>query len=353
VIDRWFGQSWERVAPDAAYAGLVDDRPFETPHGNGRQQRTLPQPLTGGAAKPDKAYWSQLYASPFGNTMVRLAAEAAIDGLQLGADATPDLLCVGFSSTDSIGHAFGPDSVEARDAMLRLDADLGRLFAAIDQRLGTASWAVFLTADHGVGPTPEWAKAQRVDAGRGLLQSMVRAAGEKALQDRFGSLGEGRRFIAYVGDYGVFLDEAGLRAVAGAQPVDEVRLVASRLVATAAMAVRGIQWAIASTDLQREPTGGNPLREALLAGFYPGRGGDVQLVVKPYWVEGATPATHGSPHPYDREVVGCLSGPGIVPGTYAAAITPGFGAVAFARLLGIPVPAAAVDTIPAGLFGWR
>ena len=46
AIDGFHGSMWERSGPESAYAGLVDDRPYEAPHGNGSNTRTLPQPLT-------------------------------------------------------------------------------------------------------------------------------------------------------------------------------------------------------------------------------------------------------------------------------------------------------------------
>lgn len=120
AIDGFHGFVWDRIGPAEAYAGLVDDRPYEVPHQNGSNQRTLPQPITGGRPDPELGFFVEVYGSPVGNTLVRLATEAAVQGMELGGDAVPDLLCVSFSSTDVIGHQFGPDSVEARDALLRL-----------------------------------------------------------------------------------------------------------------------------------------------------------------------------------------------------------------------------------------
>ncbi len=90
---------------------------------------------------------------------MRLLAEATVRGMDLGADAVSDLLCVSFSSTDVVGHCFGPESVEARDALLRLDRELATFLAFLDREVGKGEWAIFVTADHGVGPTPEWAAA--------------------------------------------------------------------------------------------------------------------------------------------------------------------------------------------------
>jgi hypothetical protein len=83
AIDSFHGWMWQRSGPADAYAGLVDDRPYESEHGNGSKQRTLPQALTGGTAQPGAEFYSQLYASPVGNTMVRRAAEHVTEALRV------------------------------------------------------------------------------------------------------------------------------------------------------------------------------------------------------------------------------------------------------------------------------
>lgn len=347
-LDALFGTVWSRTGPPTAYADLVDDRPYELPHGNGQAQRTLPQPLTGGTKKPGPEFYNQVYASPFGNTIVRQAAEAAVVGMQLGADATTDLLCVSFSSTDVVGHVFGADSVEARDALLRLDHELATFLQFLDAQVGKDQWAMFLTADHGVGPTPEWARAQGLDAGRGAIQTMVGAAAERALATQLGPPPAGKRYLAHIGEYSVFFDDAVLQAVRGDASLADVRQRASRIVAEVAPKLRGIAAAFATADLLAAGGAPDPLRQSLVDALCPGRAGDVQLVIKPYWLDGTTPASHGTPHPYDREVVGIACGPGVPAGTtIPATVTPGFGAVWFAQMLGLPRPEQAHDVVPA------
>lgn len=346
-LDQWFGQTWDRVGPASAYALLADDRPYETVHADGRKARTLPATLTGGGPAPASAYYAQLYASPFGNTAVRLCAEAAVRGMQLGKDDVTDLLCVGFSSTDVVGHAFGADSVEARDGMLRLDRELALLLRCLDEQVGEGRYALFLTADHGVSPTPEWVRAQGVDAGRGVIQTMVGAAVEKAVAAALGAPPAGRKFVAHVGEWSVFFDDATLDAVRGERPLAEARQLAARAAAKAATKARGIAAAHATDDLQQQAVGDDPIAAALLAGLHEGRAGDVQLVVKPCWLDGVTTASHGSPHEYDRRVVGFALGQGVPRGgELTQPITPGFGAVWFAERLGLPRPAGASDVVP-------
>jgi predicted AlkP superfamily pyrophosphatase or phosphodiesterase len=354
-LDGYHGWIWERLGPPEAYAGLVDDRPYELVHQNGGNARTLPQALTGGKPEPGQAYYVQAFASPVGNTVVRLAAEAMVQGMALGADAVPDLLCVSFSSTDVIGHSFGPDSVEARDALLRLDRDLATLLAFLDQQVGEGRYAFFLTADHGVGPTPEWARAQGVDAGRGLLLRHARAAAEQALTNAFGiSPPSGKRWFAHVGENSFCFEPALVAALRAQHDPATVLPQAARVAAAAAASTAGIAAAFATADLLAAPPGDDPLRRAVRYSLCPDRAGDVQLVLAPYWLDGMTPASHGSPHPYDREVIALAMGAGLpAGGRIAAPITPGFGVVLFAELLGIPRPVGAVDVLPPGLLGLR
>jgi hypothetical protein len=353
AIDGYHGWRWERTGPDAAYAGLADDRVFELPHQNGSNQRTLPQSITGAKPEPGPSFYAELFASPAGNEIVRLAAQACVEGMALGADAVPDLLCVSFSSTDQIGHLFGPDSVEARDALLRLDCELARFFAFLDERVGAGRWAVFLTSDHGVGPTPEAAKAAGRDAGRGALQSLARAAAERDLAAAFGAPPPGTRYVAHTGEFSLYLDRRALAARRGERGDDAMLLEAARIAARAVIGTRGIVAAYPTTELLRGASA-DPIERAVFHATHPDRAGDMQLVVRPLWLDGVVPASHGTPHAYDREVPAFAMGPGLRRGARCVAeVSPGLGAVVLSRLLGIAPPAAATEAVPDGVLAAR
>jgi len=347
-IDSFHGQVWARIGPDSAYEGLVDDRSYEIPHQNGSNARTLPQPMTGSRPEPDIGYYTQLYYSPFGNEIVRLAAQAAIEGMELGADAVPDLLAVGFSSTDSIGHYFGPDSVEARDALLRLDRQLGDFLTYLDDQVGAGRYTIFLTADHGIAPTPEWAKTRGVDAGRGLIQMQARAVAEQVIIARFGKAPAGSRYCSHVGEWSLVFDRAAFVRGDGDEAAARRHAEAIELAVAAVPRVRGLSAAYATRDVLDADPGDDAIRRALRAGLHPDRAGDVQLVVTPYWLDGVNAASHGSPHLYDRAVVGLAMGAGIAAGLeIEERVSPGLGVPLFASLLGIEPPAQVSEKIPA------
>ncbi|MDC6386640.1 hypothetical protein D2V93_07690 [Flagellimonas taeanensis] len=69
-----------------------------------------------------------------GNELTLSMAKLVIDKEELGKDAITDMLS--FSSTDWVGHRFGPNSVEAEDTYLRLDGQLADLFHYLDNKVG-------------------------------------------------------------------------------------------------------------------------------------------------------------------------------------------------------------------------
>ncbi len=91
-------------------------------------------------------------ASPRGDDALLALARTAIERHD---PAKPLLLALSLSSYDGVNHYFGPDSWEAWDELLRLDAALGSFFTFLDEKLGQTGWSTMLTADHGGVPMPE------------------------------------------------------------------------------------------------------------------------------------------------------------------------------------------------------
>jgi predicted AlkP superfamily pyrophosphatase or phosphodiesterase len=98
----------------------------------------------------------QLWNTPFLDDATLAFARQLIVEEQPGKGETTDLLAVSLSATDTIGHLYGPNSSEAKAAMLQLDASLGDFFTFLDSFYGSGRVLVVLTADHGVLAIPEW-----------------------------------------------------------------------------------------------------------------------------------------------------------------------------------------------------
>ena len=81
-----------------------------------------------------------------------------IEHEELGKDDIPDYLSISFSSTDYVGHLFGPSSLETEDQILRLDRILDALFMYVDERVGLKNTIIVLSADHGGPEAPGYMK---------------------------------------------------------------------------------------------------------------------------------------------------------------------------------------------------
>jgi predicted AlkP superfamily pyrophosphatase or phosphodiesterase len=126
----------------------VDDFPFESDEFS----RASPHPLNSGDLEERVA---AIYASPYIDEAVTSLTLDLVREEQLGYDATPDLLAVSYSATDTVGHLYGPRSSESIDTLNRLDAQIDRLLNTLDELIGMDRVLVVLTADHGVLPLPE------------------------------------------------------------------------------------------------------------------------------------------------------------------------------------------------------
>ena len=111
--------------------------------------------MNGAGDSPDNVFRDQWQQSPFADAYLGRFAAALVESLQLGTHAGPDVLGVGFSSPDIVGHAFGPRSREVQDMYARLDETIGILLDRLDALVGRNNYIVALTSDHGVAIIPE------------------------------------------------------------------------------------------------------------------------------------------------------------------------------------------------------
>ena len=105
---------------------------------------------------------SFMWNTPFGDEYVLNFGYNIISHEELGKDENCDILTIGLSAADIIGHHFGPDSYEVLDYYNKLDKYLADFMSKVNTQVGKENVVYILTSDHGVAPMPE------VLAGRGL-----------------------------------------------------------------------------------------------------------------------------------------------------------------------------------------
>jgi hypothetical protein len=347
--DRWFDKDWTKLRPDLDYAAHSgpDDAPGE---GTGYLLgRTFPHPMRGGAKAPGQEYYEALEYSPYGNELLLEFAKRAIDAEGLGRNPVPDLLCLSFSSNDTVGHSWGPDSQEVLDITLRSDLVVKELLDYLDAKVGRGKYVVAVSADHGVCPLPDVARGKGLDAGRVSSKALLERA-EAFLRETF-STGEVEwPWIRAEETWWLYLDRRTLKANGADQAKVEEAL------ARWLCQQPGVQTAYTRTQLTAGVVDGDEIGQRVWHSFHPARSGDVAVVLKPYHLDGndkTLGTTHGSPHPYDTHVPLLLYGPGIRAGVRDEAVTPQAVAAVLARSLRIDTPHGAEAAVPDGLLAER
>jgi predicted AlkP superfamily pyrophosphatase or phosphodiesterase len=319
------GKSWNRLLPPGSYPESDDDPTEKPPAG---WTRTFPHALKTVGAAIDQTFLSQWERSPFADAYLGQLASALVRSMELGKHGGTDVLAISFSTPDLIGHAFGPDSQEVEDAYAHLDRTLGLLFDTLDSGVGRDQYVVTLSADHGVTPNPDRAKAASRDAGQ--LSSVTLAA---LINTRAqAALGDGR-YVARLNGNDVYF-EPGMYDKLSANP-QAMRLVIDALVATP-----GIAAAFPSERVRGGASSRDPLLKSAALSYFPGRSGDILVIPKPGWIftlSGAS-TTHGTASADDQRVPILFYGHRIKPGIYPHPATPADIAPTLAAITGATMP---------------
>jgi len=325
-----YGKTWALSLPESTY--FYDEKATGAVAPGG-WDLTFPHPLRGNpdGSEPDSAFYLQWATSPYADTYLTKMAENAVDQLGLGKSGGTDFLGVSYSSVDYVGHAFGPHSWEIQDVLIRLDKDLGELFAHLDAKVGRGNYIVALSADHGVVPAPE--DMQKTGADAGVLHlPEIQAKIEKALEP----FNYTKPAVARLASSDVYFSTGIYERLKTDPP-------AIRAVLEGIRSVPGVAEVYRAEELQDRPDTQSPIRRAEAASYFAGRSGDLMIVPKPYWlVSGGLAGKprdygtgHGTPYLYDQLVPVLLMGWGIEHGEFFGRITPADIAPTLAALTGV------------------
>ena len=237
-------------------------------------------------------------ASPAFDGATLAIAAGLVREMKLGKRDAPDLIAVGLSATDYVGHTYGTEGQEMCLQLLSLDRDLGDLLKFLDRE--AIDYAVVLTADHGGNDIPErereagLANAARVDSG---VAAAVMGKGIATKLGLPGSLLYGESF----GD--IYVDRS-------LKPADRARVLAAAVAAYRAHPQ--VEAVFTHDQLLRTPSPtGTPdkwtVQQRARASFDNDRSGDFVVLLKSRITPIADTsrgfvATHGSVWDYDRRV---------------------------------------------------
>lgn len=325
--DRWMGQSWPLLLPEAAYArSVVESQPWQRAYAGmgSRFPFTLPH------ADQTPAYYAALMRSPFGDDAILEFARAAIEGENLGKNpaGVADILGISLSTHDYVNHVFGPESRVSQDHMLRLDRALAAFFQYLERRIGLDNVLIAVTADHGFMNVPEYSAALGLGGARFNDLKMM-AELNAHLARRFGPGNHAVRISRAT----ILLDPALIEKKSLNRV--EVETEAARFLGS----YPGLAAVFTRSQLETGAWPNQPLALKVQRAWNRDLSGDLYLVLNPNTMMGGNAATHGSPYNYDTNVPLMFHGrPWIKPGKYPQAVSVADIAPTLAYLLEIRPP---------------
>ncbi len=331
---RFAGKTWHLLHDQDSYLfGNSDERLWEADvAGFGR---VFPHSF-GDGKSPYFTTWLTL--SPAGDQLVLDFAKKALVEEELGADKITDYLSVSFSSTDYVGHVFGPSSLEAEDNILQLDRTLADLFTFIDKQVGLENTLIILSADHGGPDSPGYLNSLGIPAGYVDPDSWDKDAAIARIKDKFNI--EGTLIETYDHPYLYF--SSGVKNDPRIDPVALEAAVVEEL-----SKFDGVALAVSSSALLLGNLPDTPMFRAVVNNFNPKRSGEVFIVFEPNRFindfDGLTVAsTHGSPWRYDTYVPIVFAGAGLAAKTVDRPVQTVDVAATLSTFMGIKPPSGSV-----------
>ncbi|MGI4730307.1 MAG: alkaline phosphatase family protein [Janthinobacterium lividum] len=236
-------------------------------------------------------------ASPAADASVFALAAGLIQAQGLGKDAAPDLVAIGASATDYVGHTYGNQGTEMCIQVAQLDQAIGQFMDELDAE--GLDYQVVLTADHGAHDFTERQRERAMPMETRLSADLRAKAIGKAIAAEQHLTGP----VLLSAEEDVFVDTA-LPPATRARVLAEARRRYSESPQIAAAFTRA---EVAATPSPSGPPETWTLLQRARASFDPQRSGDLVILTAARVNPISDPAggyieTHGSPWDYDRRV---------------------------------------------------
>ena len=234
---------------------------------------------------------SYIKSVPMGNDYTFDFIKALFVNEKLGEDNHTDFLVLSFSTTDYVGHKFGPDSEQIKNTYKKLDKNVADLIHFLDQRVGIGNYVLALTSDHGATTSIAEVEKNRLKGGLFSSKEMLIQLNKK-LEIIFGVPEIIKRY-------------ANMQLYINYPIIDSLNISDNEVF------LQSKKWLIRQPYIDNTynlSTLKNSLNsnkiQMLINGLHPKRSGDIFLTLSPGFMDWSTKTgtTHGSHYNYDSHV---------------------------------------------------
>jgi predicted AlkP superfamily pyrophosphatase or phosphodiesterase len=287
---KYLSKSWNTLIPLDQYMDCYPDNNKYESKFKGESAPTFPHDLPGLMAANKNL--DMIRYTPFGNSLTKDFAMAAIEEEHMGMGFATDFVTVSFSSTDYIGHFYGPRSIELEDTYLRLDKDIAELLHFLDKYIGKENVLIFLTADHAVVDVPQLLVDKKMPAGYFNYKMAIDSL-KKHLNTTYGDT-----LVQAYYNKQIYLNHITIEN----KKLNEQSIEDD--VADFMLRFDGVLQTLTANTMERTGFNADDARSFVQNGFQPKRCGDVMLIFQAAWIESdrRVGTTHGSSYSYDTHV---------------------------------------------------
>ena len=286
-VDSMMMNDWNLLYDISMYEqSTTDDKKYEQPLYH-EKTRTFPHVYS---SLIGKNYYP-FRQSPYGNTLTLDFAKKLIQNERLGMSGQADMLCVSLSSTDYIGHRFGPNSLEVEDTYLRLDKEIEQFLNYLDATMGKGQYLFFLSADHGAPQVPDFMKENKMPGGSlysyELAKELNRVCAEKF---------EVKNVVKAIYEYQVYLNN---------DVIDSNKLDREAIKDVIIRHLRSKLEIVRAFDYEKFDQLVMPAqqKDIFAKGYFYKRSGDIQFILKPQYTDVLSLGTeHGTMYTYDTHI---------------------------------------------------
>ena len=282
---KYIQKGWNTLYPIETYVQSAEDENKFEGKLPGEKSTSFPHELKGG--NPLEV----IRTTPYGNSITKDFALKALENEKLGKNGTSDFLAISFSSTDYVGHNFGPQSIELEDTYLRLDKDIAEILTYLDAQYGKDQVLVFLTADHAVAEVPGYANSKKLPGG---------------VFDRNASISDMKKAINQAfGNVDLLVGEENSQLYFNHNLMAKMGIDSKKLFDVVRKSYQKQEGFSELVNLQDIPSANlnAQYNQLIINGYHPVRSGDFMILLKPSWFMGSkTGTTHSTLYSYDTHV---------------------------------------------------
>jgi predicted AlkP superfamily pyrophosphatase or phosphodiesterase len=298
---QYLSQGWKTLYPLANYFESISDLNNYEKAPNKKDSAIFPYEYS---KYIEKSNYEVIKATPYGNSITKDIALACLKAENLGKGNFTDMLCVSFSSTDYVGHSYGPRSIEVEDVYLRLDKDLEELINYLNLNVGKNNYVLFLTADHGACDVPAHLVDMKIPGGY-INETELKQTIKSFCKSQFND-----SLLLAMENQQLFLNDAIIHS-SKLNKSDLEKQLADYL-----LSIKGIAEAYPSEALKYIQYDEGSFKSLIQKGYNHVRSGNVAFSYNPAWMEYQNKGTtHGASYSYDTHVPVLFYGAGIPKGS--------------------------------------